>query len=103
MENNIIFKTKIWRCSIQEVKRYLLNEGYSMILFPEYLEKEKHIQLIEESKFEVNSIIQCVDKQGVEVLYSFVVNVNIVKENGNWECKADECDVSEDKVCVDIN
>jgi len=105
MENdNLIFKTKIWRCGCLEVKLYLLERGYCGISFPQYLEKEKCIKLISESKYEVESVVDCTDIFRKEERLTFKVVVNIVGVDGNWECISEECDVDEgDEVCEDRN
>jgi hypothetical protein len=94
LSGDVIPKTNIWRASIREVKRELLQQGYRNISFTNYLNKDKAINLIEEGKYEVSECVDMIDVNLRSVSKKFKATVKLIGQ-GDITCEVESIKIGE--------
>jgi hypothetical protein len=92
---DLISKGFIWRAAIGEIKNELVKQGYTIISFPNFLDKEKNIIQIEEGKYEVKDVVKMVIAYDKVVYKNFIVTVSVIGQ-GVLSCKVDEFKILEE-------
>jgi hypothetical protein len=78
---DVVSKTTIWRTAIRHVKQELINQGCRNIEFPNYMDKDNYIALIDEYTYKVKDIVQYVNKDDELSSSYFTVLASATLEN----------------------